>query len=677
MDGLSSDDDEVQFTGTLDADAARERDRAAAEASGNAFDLCSQESTPAQGEDTEAGYMAYFAGRRGSTAAAEPDTDGEDASPFVGGGGEAVSPRRQPSPDDENDGDAEAAPPPPPPPPKRGKRRRSRQRSGYGSDDGFVVDDDDPVAASDDEYADGDDDAAHRTPARRRKKKRRPRKEKSHGYEKDDFIASSDEDEAAPPPAPRKKKKRRRQPRDEADEEDDVRKELNFDDEDDDEEEAWRDERRRAAGEDGDPEEEFDFGGAKGAEGAAGARFAVGDEVEAQCPGWGETWYKATIEEVKRSKYAVRWTGADRDKVNVVDPKMVRARRAGSDADADAGADSSGAESEDEYPDRPRELRGRELMTCACCRWRGKPRYGSSANGFRDGWCQPVDNFSRAVRRGDYGKYMTEPFCLEEHASQQTEYVNRVLRPKVTPDDGGQASCDDDDDDDDGAGVGAADDGGSYRDGDGSSAGDSSGDGDVEARVQAAPTMRVKELKAVLAARGVSTDGMVEKSELVQAYVNSLQKGAGGGDGAEQQGDDESDGGGGAEEDVQEAPQPQEEEEEEEEEEDDDDDDEEYAEATPLGVPYEKRETVKALGAWWNAATRTWMAPEGAERKKFAPWIRVAGPKRYLCHPFSKNDEVKREVGARFDGSRRQWYIPEECLCARNLEYCRSRGWLA
>ena len=101
-------------------------------------------------------------------------------------------------------------------------------------------------------------------------------------------------------------------------------------------------------------------------------------------------------------------------------PNVSGARRAGSDADADAGADSSGAESEDEYPDRPRELRGRELMTCACCRWRGKPRYGSSANGFRDGWCQPVDNFSRAVRRGDYGKYMTEPFCLEEHASQQT-----------------------------------------------------------------------------------------------------------------------------------------------------------------------------------------------------------------------------------------------------------------
>ena len=94
-------------------------------------------------------------------------------------------------------------------------------------------------------------------------------------------------------------------------------------------------------------------------------------------------------------------------------------------------------------------------------------------------------------------------------------------------------------------------------------------------------------------------------------------------------------------------------------------------------MSYEKRETVKALGAWWNAATRTWMAPQGAERKVFAQWIRMAGPKRYLCHPFSKNDEVKREVGARFDGSRRMWYIPEECLCARNLEYCRSRGWLA
>ena len=292
-------------------------------------------------------------------------------------------------------------------------------------------------------------------------------------------------------------------------------------------------------------------------------------------------------------------------------------------------------------------------MTCACCRWRGKPKYGSSENGFRDGYCQPVDNFSRAVRRGDYGKYMTEPFCLEEHASQQTDYVNRVLRPKVTQDDGGQASCDDDDDDS--AGVGAADDGGSYRDGDGSNDGDSSGDGDVEARVRAMPT---KDLKAVLAARGVSTVGMVEKSELVAAYVKLLRAGGG---------DSDSDGA----EEVQEAPQEQEEEEEEE------DDDEEYAEATPLGVSYEKRETVKALGAWWNAATRNWMAPEGGDRKKFAPWVRVTGSKRYLCHPFSKNEEVKREVGARFDGSRRKWYIPEECLCARNLDYCRSRGWLA
>ena len=677
MDGLSSDDDEVQFTGTLDADAARERDRAAAEASGNAFDLCSQESTPAQGQDTDAGFMAYFAGRRGSTAPAEPDasTDGEDASPFVGGGGEAappLSPRRQPSPDDEDDSD-EAAPPTP----KRGKRRRSgRRRSGYGSDDGFVVDDDDPVAASDDDYADEDDAARHRTPSRK-KKKRRPRKEKSHGYEKDDFIASSDDEEEAPPPAPRKKK-RRRQPRDEADDDDDVRRTLDFSSDDDDV--AAAEARRRAAGEDGDPEEEFDLGGAKV---GAGEGFAVGDEVEAL---WDEKWWKATVEEVMRGKYDVRWTGPYRHMKNVVDAENVRARTgsgasSGASSDADAGPDSSDAEASvaDEDPDRPRELRGRELMTCACCRWRGKPKYGTQINGFRDGWCQPVDNFSRAVRRGDYGKYMTEPFCLEEHASQQTEYVNRVLGPRVTQDDGGEASCDDDDDDDS-AGVGAADDGGSYRgsggDGDGSSAGDSSGDGDVEARVTAAPTMRIKELKAVLAARGVSTDGMVEKSELVQAYIKSLREGAGGGDsddGARQQ-DDPANSGGGSEEDVH---APQEEEEEEEDDEEDDDSDEEYAEATPLGVSYEKRETVKALGAWWNAATRNWMAPEGGDRKKFAPWIRVAGPRRYLCHPFSKNDEVKREVGARFDGSRRQWYIPEECLCARNLDYCRSRGWLA
>ena len=57
--------------------------------------------------------------------------------------------------------------------------------------------------------------------------------------------------------------------------------------------------------------------------------------------------------------------------------------------------------------------------------------------------------------------------------------------------------------------------------------------------------------------------------------------------------------------------------------------------------------------------------------------FRMVAQVKNICHSFSKNDEVKREVGARFDGSRRKWYIPEECLCARNVEYCRSRGWLA
>ena len=96
----------------------------------------------------------------------------------------------------------------------------------------------------------------------------------------------------------------------------------------------------------------------------------------------------------------------------------------------------------------------------------------------------------------------------------------------------------------------------------------------------------------------------------------------------------------------------------------------------------EERFLVKWLGLSyihlsWESKEDLSLETEGADRKKFAPWIRVAGPKRYLRHPFSKNDEVKREVGARFDGSRRKWYIPEECLCARNLDYCRSRGWLA
>ena len=81
MDGPSS-DDEVQFSGSLDPAAALARDRAQAEATGNAFDLRSQDdeaATPAK-EETEEEYVEFFRSRR--KAPASPDTDGEDASGF-------------------------------------------------------------------------------------------------------------------------------------------------------------------------------------------------------------------------------------------------------------------------------------------------------------------------------------------------------------------------------------------------------------------------------------------------------------------------------------------------------------------------------------------------------------------------------------------------------------------
>ena len=382
----------------------------------------------------------------------------------------------------------------------------------------------------------------------------------------------------------------------------------------------------------------------------ADARFAVGDPVEAY---WEERWWPAKVKQVLKRSYDVEWVD-DPDLSNVIEVKDVRAPEVRSDASSDADAGSSDAESEaDLHPDRSRSLRGRDLETCACCRWRGKAKYGTSANGYRDGWCQPVDNFSRAVRRGDYGRHMSEPFCLEEHASQQTDYVNRVLRPKVTADDGGEASCDDD--------VSARDDGGSYlgtdedgsdsvSDGDGAGASDASMRAHVHRRVVDAPCSRCEVIKVL------NANGWQMTCPLCGGNSRSYRVWS-----AEQD-----DGDGGAEAQVPVAPQEEEQEEQE--------DGPTFTEAAPLGNMFAQNDEVKALGARWDAAARTWTAPVGAARADFEPWVLLSGFQQDLKVPYAQKDAAKQEVGAQWDGGNRKWFLPKHRLCAQNLDFCRGRG---
>ena len=53
------------------------------------------------------------------------------------------------------------------------------------------------------------------------------------------------------------------------------------------------------------------------------------------------------------------------------------------------------------------------MMLCYMCKVRGEAKYIKS-----------VDSFSAAMRRGDYGKYATTPFCLMHTAGDQRNWVD-------------------------------------------------------------------------------------------------------------------------------------------------------------------------------------------------------------------------------------------------------------
>ena len=92
---------------------------------------------------------------------------------------------------------------------------------------------------------------------------------------------------------------------------------------------------------------------------------------------------------------------------------------------------------------------------------------------------------------------------------------------------------------------------------------------------------------------------------------------------------------------------------------------------------FAQNDEVKALGARWDAAARTWTAPVGAARADFEPWVLLSSSQQDLKVPYAQKDAAKQEVGAQWDGAKRKWFLPKHRLCARNLDFCRGRGWLA
>ena len=109
------------------------------------------------------------------------------------------------------------------------------------------------------------------------------------------------------------------------------------------------------------------------------------------------------------------------------------------DNDDDVDDNDEESESGDEFTDIPdsirramkRELGGKRIpfrnaFMCFICKWTGLPAIGNPSNGYRDGFIQPVANFSQNVLRGNYGVRMREPFCLSHTAGDQNRYVARL-----------------------------------------------------------------------------------------------------------------------------------------------------------------------------------------------------------------------------------------------------------
>lgn len=77
-----------------------------------------------------------------------------------------------------------------------------------------------------------------------------------------------------------------------------------------------------------------------------------------------------------------------------------------------------------------------------------------------------------------------------------------------------------------------------------------------------------------------------------------------------------------------------------------------------LNVPYEDKDKVKELGAFFDMKNKMWFVPKGRSTEPFAKWLTNAKTvkKIRLDVPFEDKDAVK-SLGARWDKDRKTWYI--------------------
>lgn len=67
-------------------------------------------------------------------------------------------------------------------------------------------------------------------------------------------------------------------------------------------------------------------------------------------------------------------------------------------------------------------------MICSRCEGKDNPPVpplGTAANGYRDGFVQPADNFSEVVLKGDFGMAGV-PICLGCRSKDQTNYIKKL-----------------------------------------------------------------------------------------------------------------------------------------------------------------------------------------------------------------------------------------------------------
>ena len=83
-----------------------------------------------------------------------------------------------------------------------------------------------------------------------------------------------------------------------------------------------------------------------------------------------------------------------------------------------------------------------------------------------------------------------------------------------------------------------------------------------------------------------------------------------------------------------------------------------------LIVPFEDKDKVKELGAFFDTDRKAWYVPKGKDKEIFKKWItdevpKKVGKKMFLKVPFEDKDEVKR-IGAKWDKEKKSWYITSD-----------------